>query len=87
MSLDWIAQDLMRSRDLETTRVSRSEYESWAADFLFDSLRNQRYGQSFCAKFGVQDYSLFYCRSISQADRHIRKHYVIRNRGRQCEHL
>lgn len=87
MSLDWIAQDLLRPRNLKTPRVSRSDYESWSADFLFDSLRNQRYGQSFCAKFGVYDYSLFYCRSIPQADRHIRKHYVTRNQGTQREHL
>lgn len=78
MSLAWLVQDLL-DRTTSGVKVSQQDYQSWAAGFIFEGLRNQRYGQSFCNRFAIRDYSLFYMRSVTQADAHIRKYYVIRN--------
>ena len=57
--------------------ISTQMYEKWRENFLFETLQySTRYGQSFCNKFDITDYILYYMRSIEQADKHIRKHYV-----------
>lgn len=56
--------------------VPQSKYESWRYGFLFDALKNQRYGQSFCNAFDITDNVLFYERDIEWADRYIKTHYV-----------
>ena len=59
--------------------ISEEEYELWKRDFTLDALRGQRYGQSFCNKFGVNDNHLYYAVDNSKwADEYIRKHYIAR---------
>ena len=58
-------------------KISTQDYEKWHEDFLFETLQyGTRYGQSFCNKFDITDYILYYMRDIKRADEHIRKHYV-----------
>ena len=58
-------------------KVSVKQYEKWKEDFLFETLQySTRYGQSFCNRFDITDYILYYMRDMEQADGHIRKHYV-----------
>ena len=56
--------------------ISHKEYLAWTAGFIFDGLRNMRYGQSFCNRFGITDNILYYSRSVSDADRYILENYV-----------
>ena len=58
------------------TKISQTDYEQWARGFLFEGLRNQRYGQSFCNKFGIQDHLLFFAGSVDEADSYIQKYYL-----------
>ena len=58
------------------TKISQTDYEQWARGFLFEGLRNQRYGQSFCNKFGIQDNLLFFAGSVEEADSYILKYYL-----------
>ena len=46
---------LTKEPDSNTTvfPISKREYLQWAAGFIFDGLRNQRYGQSFCNRFEI----------------------------------
>lgn len=57
-------------------KVAREEYEQWARGFVFEGLRDQRYGQSFCRRFGITDNILYYSSSVDEADRYILKNYV-----------
>lgn len=64
-------------RQTPEVRVSTQQYEKWCEDFLFETLQfDTRYGQSFCNKFDITDYILYYMRDIKRADEHIRKHYL-----------
>ena len=56
--------------------ISQIQYRQWAAGFIFDGLRNQRYGQSFCNRFQIHDNILFYSRTVAEADRYILENYV-----------
>ena len=61
----------------ENVRVPVKDYQTWRDNFLFETLQyGTRYGQSFCNKFDITDYILYYMLSVENADRHIRKHYV-----------
>jgi hypothetical protein len=57
-------------------QVSQNDYEQWARGFVFEGLRDQRYGQSFCNRFGIRDNILFYTSTYEEADRYIQKNYV-----------
>lgn len=77
MTMEWTVREIMRDHDDTKNRtVSREEYEQWARGFIFEGLRNQRYGQSFCNRFDITDNILFYAGTVAEADRYIRKVYV-----------
>jgi hypothetical protein len=76
MVIDHMVEDLMRDRADQKVRVSQEDYEQWARGFVFEGLRDQRYGQSFCNRFGIQDNILFYASTVEEADRYILKNYV-----------
>ena len=59
-----------------SAQVTQEQYQQWARGFVFEGLRDQRYGQSFCNRFGITDNILFYERDYQTADAYIRKHYV-----------
>lgn len=69
--------ELMQDRrPAHNQKISRTEYDQWARGFVFDGLRNQRYGQSFCNRFGIQDNILFYSTTVAEADQYIQKNYI-----------
>ena len=76
MVIDHMVEDLMREPTDQKIRVSQEDYEQWARGFVFEGLRDQRYGQSFCNRFGIQDNILFYTSTVEEADRYILKNYV-----------
>jgi len=77
-AISHIVDEMMRVADgpNQTTKVERSAYEQWARGFVFEGLRNQRYGQSFCNRFGIQDNILYYAQTFQEADRYIQKNYL-----------
>ena len=76
-AMSHMVDDLMQDRRPEyRVRVSQEDYEQWARGFVFEGLRDLRYGQSFCNRFGIQDNILFYSSSYEEADRYIQRNYV-----------
>lgn len=57
-------------------KVYLSKYVSWQQSFLFDALKNQRYGQSFCNEFDIADHILFFEKDMQWADEYIRTYYI-----------
>jgi hypothetical protein len=58
-------------------KIDRAEYEQWKEDFVWEALHGQRYGQSFCNRFGLHDNHLFYnTGGVEWADNYIRETYI-----------
>ena len=76
-AINHMMDQLLQTQDHGVNRlVDRRDYEQWARGFVFEGLRNQRYGQSFCNQFGIRDNILFFSSSVEEADRYIQKNYV-----------
>lgn len=72
-----MVDELMQDRRPDyRVHVSQEDYEQWARGFVFEGLRDLRYGQSFCNRFGIRDNILFYTSTVEEADRYILKNYV-----------
>jgi hypothetical protein len=72
-----MVDELMQDRrSAEGVRVSREDYDQWARGFVFEGLRDLRYGQSFCNRFNIRDNILFYSSDVEEADRYIQDNYV-----------
>jgi hypothetical protein len=57
--------------------ISQEDYDQWREDFVWEALHGQRYGQSFCNRFGITDNHLYYAPGdIAWCDSYIRKHYL-----------
>lgn len=56
--------------------VSQDQYHEWRRQSVFDALKGQRHGQSFCNKFDVTDNILFYAHDWADADHRIRTLYL-----------
>ena len=76
MVMEQIVRELMNDGYTESATISPEQYRQWAAGFVFEALRDQRYGQSFCRRFGIQDNILYYTSTVADADRYIRENYV-----------
>ena len=59
-------------------KVTAEQYEDWKQQFTVDALRGQRYGQSFCNRFGITDNLLFHTTEIAWCENYIRKTYLAR---------
>jgi len=74
--IDHMVEQMMHEHDQPIRKISQAEYEQWARGFVFEGLRNQRYGQSFCNHFDITDNILFYALTVAEADRYIQKTYL-----------
>ena len=60
--------------------IDKEDYQQWKKDFIWEALHGQRYGQSFCNRFGITDNNLYYAPGdIAWCDNYIQKHYVERS--------
>lgn len=60
-----------------SSAISAEDYEIWKKDYIWEALHGQRYGQSFCNRFGITDNHLFYAPGdIEWCDKYIRKNYL-----------
>ena len=78
MTMQWMVNEMMRDHEhpgyIKT--VTQEQYRQWARGFVFEGLRNQRYGESFCNYFDIHDNILYYAGTVAEADQYIRKVYV-----------
>ena len=59
--------------------IANEDYEQWRHDYIWEALHGQRYGQSFCNRFGIHDNHLYYnTGGIDWADAYIKKNYIAR---------
>jgi hypothetical protein len=56
--------------------LTKESFQRWDQEFVFDALKAQRYGQSFCNYFGITDHILFYTRDMEKCKQMIRKRYL-----------
>jgi len=60
--------------------ITQEDYDQWREDFIWEALHGQRYGQSFCNRFGITDNHLYYAPGdIDWCDKYIRKTYLARS--------
>jgi hypothetical protein len=60
--------------------ITLAEYDQWRESYTFLALQGQRYGQSFCNTFGIQDNHLYYnTGGVDWSDAYIRKTYLARS--------
>lgn len=73
-----LVEDLMLARHGRIAKEDLTEdnYQRWDRGFIFDAMRDQRYGQAFCNHFGITDNLLYYERDIKRAKSRIREHYL-----------
>lgn len=76
MTMKRIVEELLREPQVDKKLISKEDYDQWARGFIFEGLRNQRYGQSFCNYFDIQDNILYYANNVADADRYIQKNYL-----------
>jgi len=73
-------RDLMSSRESSTEPKSISErnYLEWQKLYTWEALTDQRYGQSFCKHFDIEDNRLYYERDWVKCDTLIRREWLAR---------
>lgn len=76
MGMNWIVDELMKTQNAPVSKITRKAYDQWAREFIFEGLRTQRYGQSFCNRFGITDNILYYAESVDSADQYIQDNYL-----------
>ena len=60
--------------------ISQDDFDLWQKDVIWDALHGQRYGQSFCNRFGISDNLLYYTTwPADQIDAYIKRTYIARS--------
>ena len=79
--LQWAQRADVHRAHYQKKSISREQYEHWAShDLLFDLLRGDHPGQSFCQRFDIQDNiisSAYYSHNYhTQFINYIERYYV-----------
>ena len=56
--------------------ITNSQYNTWRCGYIFEALKGQRYGQSFCNYFGITDNILFFESQAENCHRYIKNNYI-----------
>ena len=77
---DSMIQSLISRHDPDQTPkiIKLADYETWQKLYTFDALLDQRYGQSFCNHFDIQDHRIYYERDWVRCDTLIRSEWIER---------
>lgn len=76
-SIDQMVQVL--SMTSETIKISKAQYEEWKKQWLFDAISGDRYGQSFCKYFGMDNSRvLYWLKDNKICERWIEENHVIK---------
>ena len=70
----WIAKQV-EERGLAEI-LTEENFNAWRKSYLMEAIMGIRYGQSFCNRFGVEDYVLYYMRDVASAHQYILKNYL-----------
>ena len=46
---------LTRIKHTDTKTISKIEYDAFQKEYIFDQLRDMKYGKSFCERFQIND--------------------------------
>ena len=57
--------------------VTLDAYTEWKRLYTFQGLKGQRYGQSFCNHFDIQDHRVFFDQDWQRCDEIIQRDWVI----------
>ena len=59
--------------------ITQEDFDLWHKDYTWEALHGQRYGQSFCNRFGIHDNHLYYNNGgVDWAMAYIKKNYIAR---------
>ena len=58
--------------------ITVTEYNQWKRLYTFDGLKGQRYGQSFCNHFDIQDHRVFFDQDWQRCDEIIQRDWLIK---------
>ena len=58
--------------------VAPDAYADWKKLYTFEGLKSQRYGQSFCNHFKIQDHRIYYEQSWQRCDEIIQRDWLIK---------
>jgi len=56
--------------------LTQESFDQWCHGYIFDAVRNLRFGQAFCNHFGITDYLVYYEQDIAKCKAMIRKQYL-----------
>ena len=76
---DSMIRELLTQQTPKTVNspVAAEDYRNWKKLYTFEGLKNQRYGQSFCNHFGIQDHRIYYEQNWERCDAIIQRDWVI----------
>jgi hypothetical protein len=56
--------------------VSKSEYELFCKEYIFEKLKGETLGSAFCKKFGIENWLISNMIDDNHTKLHIRKFYI-----------
>jgi len=56
--------------------LTQESFDQWCHGYIFDAMRDQRFGQAFCNHFGITDNHVFYERDIAKCQVLIQERYL-----------
>lgn len=69
--------DLVQTVDRrQNIKISQQDYDAWRKAYTWLGIQGQRYGQSFCVKFGITNHVLYWTKEWTRADDIIRTQYL-----------
>jgi hypothetical protein len=60
----------------ESHKISHCAYKRWRKMFVWHALTGQRFGQSFCQHFKIQDYRLQFAPTVAAAETIIQREWL-----------
>ena len=66
----------LNSQHPATHTVDPRDYDLWRRGFVFEALRNRSYGESFAARFGIQDHLLRSFETVRDCHEYIARNYL-----------
>ena len=78
MMMQQLIDELMLAQHGRTAKeeLTQESYDQWCHGYIFDAMRDQRFGQAFCNYFGITDNLVYYDRDIEKCKAMICKQYL-----------
>jgi len=56
--------------------LTQESFDQWCHGYIFEAMRDQRFGQAFCNHFGITDNHVYYERDIAKCRALIQERYL-----------